>query len=73
MVSFNDYNYRTGNTIEFNVPCGNSVMLETRLCDGCGDKAKKQYPKKRSGNAKDPRIGVTISKSEIYSVGTRIL
>ena len=36
-------------------------------------KAKKQYPKKRSGNAKDPRIGVTISKSEIYSVGTRIL
>ena len=36
-------------------------------------KAKKQYPKKRSGNAKDPRIGVTISKRQIYSVGDRIL
>jgi hypothetical protein len=36
-------------------------------------KAKKQYPKKRAGNAKDPRIGVTISKKEIYAVGTCII
>ena len=36
-------------------------------------KAKKQYPKKKNGNAKDPRIGVTISKKEIYAVGTCIL
>ena len=36
-------------------------------------KAKKQYPKKRSGNAKDPRIGVTISKREIYSIGICII
>jgi len=43
-VSFNEYNYRTGNTIEFNVPCGNSVMLETRLCKNCEDRANKQYP-----------------------------
>ena len=35
-------------------------------------KAKKQYPKKRAGNAKDPRIGVTISKKEITQYGTRI-
>ena len=36
-------------------------------------KAQKQYPKKRAGNAKDPRIGVTISKKNIYTVGTCIL
>ena len=36
-------------------------------------KAKRQYPKKRSGNAKDPRIGVTVSKKEIYSVGICII
>ena len=36
-------------------------------------KAKKQYPQKKNGNAKDPRIGVTISKKEIYAVGTCIL
>jgi len=36
-------------------------------------KAKKQYPKKRAGGAKDPRIGVIISKKEIYKFGTRIL
>ena len=35
-------------------------------------KAYKQYPKKRAGNAKDPRIGVTISKKEIQSVGVRV-
>tara|TARA_B100001113_G_C20904327_1_gene532798 strand:+ start:199 stop:696 length:498 start_codon:yes stop_codon:yes gene_type:complete len=35
-------------------------------------KAKKQYPKKRSGNAKDPRIGVTVSKTEITNYGKRI-
>ena len=35
-------------------------------------KAKKQYPKKRAGNAKDPRIGVTISKKEIQTVGVRV-
>lgn len=35
-------------------------------------KAKKQYPNKKNGNAKDPRIGITISKTEIYSVGTCI-
>jgi len=35
-------------------------------------KAQKQYPKKRAGNAKDPRIGVTISKKEIEAVGTRV-
>ena len=36
-------------------------------------KAQKQYPKKRAGNAKDPRIGVTISKKNIYTVGTCII
>ena len=36
-------------------------------------KANRQYPKKRSGNAKDPRIGVTVSKKEIYSIGICII
>ena len=36
-------------------------------------KAEKQYAQKRAGNAKDPRIGVTISKKEIHKYGERIL
>ena len=36
-------------------------------------KVKKQYPKKRSGNAKDPRIGVTVSRKEIYQMGLQVL
>ena len=35
-------------------------------------KIKKQYPKKRSGNAKDPRIGVTVSTKEIKENGIKI-
>ena len=36
-------------------------------------KAKKQYPKKRAGNAKDPRIGITISRREIYQYGVQVI
>lgn len=36
-------------------------------------KAQKQYPTKRNGQAKDPRIGVTISAGEIRKHGTRIM
>ena len=36
-------------------------------------KAKKQYSKKRNGNAKDPRIGVTISKREINFYGEQVI
>jgi hypothetical protein len=36
-------------------------------------KAKKQYPTKKNGNSKDPRIGVTISAKEIREVGIQIL
>ena len=43
-VSFDEYNSRTGNTIVFNGVCGDSIMLETRLCSGCHTKAVKAYP-----------------------------
>ena len=36
-------------------------------------KAQKQYAKKSKGFGKDPRIGVTISKKEIETLGTRIV
>ena len=36
-------------------------------------KAKRQYPKKRAGNAKDPRIGITISRREIYQYGVQVI
>jgi len=36
-------------------------------------KIKKQYPTKKNGNAKDPRIGVTISTKEIKQYGTQVL
>jgi hypothetical protein len=36
-------------------------------------KIKKQYPKKKNGNAKDPRIGVTVSQKEIKENGERIM
>ena len=36
-------------------------------------KARKQYAKKSKGFGKDPRIGVTISKKEIETLGTRIV
>lgn len=36
-------------------------------------KAKKQYEAKRNGNAKDPRLGVTISSGEIRKHGTRLM
>jgi hypothetical protein len=35
-------------------------------------KIQKQYPKKKKGFSKDPRIGVTISQQEIKNNGTRI-
>lgn len=36
-------------------------------------KIKKQYPQKRAGNAKDPRIGVTVSQKEIKENGVRVI
>lgn len=36
-------------------------------------KIKNQYPKKKNGNAKDPRIGVTLSTKEIKDYGEYIL
>ena len=36
-------------------------------------KAKAQYAKKRNGNAKDPRIGLTISSGDIRRLGTRLV
>lgn len=36
-------------------------------------KIKRQYPKKKNGNAKDPRIGVTVSQKEIKENGERIM
>ena len=36
-------------------------------------KIKKQYPKKKNGNAKDPRIGVTVSQKEIKENGEKII
>ena len=36
-------------------------------------KIKKQYPKKKNGNAKDPRIGVTVSQKEIKLNGEQIV
>ena len=35
-------------------------------------KIKTQYPKKKNSNAKDPRIGVTVSQKEIKGNGERI-
>ena len=35
-------------------------------------RAKKQYETKRSGKAKDPRIGVSISAGDIQRLGTRL-
>ena len=36
-------------------------------------KAQKQYSTKRNGKAKDPRIGVALSSSEIRYHGRRIV
>ena len=36
-------------------------------------KVQKQYESKRSGKAKDPRIGVTISTKEIKQLGHRVV
>ena len=36
-------------------------------------KIARQYPKKKNGNAKDPRIGVTVSQKEIKENGERIM
>ena len=36
-------------------------------------KAQRQYTSKRNGNAKDPRIGVTISAGEIRKHGRRLV
>ncbi len=36
-------------------------------------KIERQYPKKKNGNHKDPRIGVTVSTKEITTNGQRIL
>jgi hypothetical protein len=35
-------------------------------------KIRKQYPKKKQGNSKDPRIGVTVSTKEIKKYGIQI-
>jgi hypothetical protein len=35
-------------------------------------KIQKQYPKKKQGNSKDPRIGVTISTKEIKTYGIQV-
>ena len=35
-------------------------------------KIKKQYSKKKNGNAKDPRIGVTVSQKEIRENGIQV-
>lgn len=35
-------------------------------------KIENQYPKKRQGNAKDPRIGVTVSTKEIKTYGIKV-
>lgn len=35
-------------------------------------KVKMQYPKKKSGKAKDPRIGVSLTTKEIYIYGKKI-
>jgi hypothetical protein len=36
-------------------------------------KAQRQYATKRNGKAKDPRIGVTLSASEIRQHGRRLI
>ena len=36
-------------------------------------KIEKQYPKKKEGKQKDPRIGVTVSTKEIKKYGIRVL
>jgi hypothetical protein len=36
-------------------------------------KVSKQYEGKRSGNAKDPRIGATLTTSEIRKHGRRLV
>ena len=33
----------------------------------------KEYPKKKFGSSKDPRLGAMITKKEIYKFGTRII
>lgn len=35
-------------------------------------KIQRQYPKKKQGNAKDPRIGVTVSTREIKTYGVQV-
>lgn len=35
-------------------------------------KIQKQYPKKKQGNSKDPRIGVTVSTKEIKTYGIQV-
>jgi DNA-binding protein Fis len=35
-------------------------------------KIQKQYPKKKQGSAKDPRIGVTVSTREIKTYGVQV-
>ena len=35
-------------------------------------KIERQYPKKKNGNAKDPRIGVTVSQKEIRENGIQV-
>ena len=46
----------------------NDKLLEILL-----PKIKKQYPKKKNGNAKDPRIGVTVSQKEIKENGEKVI
>ena len=43
-----------------------------RVLDILLPKIKTQYPKKKNSNAKDPRIGVTVSQKEIKGNGERI-
>ena len=47
-------------------------LTSDKVLDILLPKIKKQYPKKKNGNAKDPRIGVTVSQKEIRENGIQI-
>jgi hypothetical protein len=48
------------------------VMSSETVLELLVPKVKKQYPKKKSGNLKDPRIGVGLSGAEIRAYGKKI-
>ena len=47
-------------------------LESSKVLDILLPKIKKQYPNKKKGNSKDPRIGVTISTKQIKKNGERI-